>query len=93
MPDKKLIKDGNHYVPWDYRFWTDDNGSSAKFEPEYQDDRFASLPSLEYDKEKQKWRCSFHAPDFGGYDVFMCEWYYDTIDDFIKDIKKGIKDE
>ena len=84
------VKGTKHYVPWNYRF--DGYGNGEKSE-EYHDDIYAELPKLRYDVEKGKWYVEFQAADFGGYDVTMIKWYYDSIDDYIAEIKDNIEEE
>ena len=89
--DQPLIKQEGtrHYVPWNYR----NHGDGSNCNPEYYEDVYAELPKIKYDKEKGKWFVSFMAPDFGGYDVCQIKWYYDSLDDYYREIMANVEEE
>lgn len=78
---KGLVKVDNHYVPWKYRNHTD---TLLPTDPDYFDDVYAKLPKVEWCDKHKKYKIIFDGPDFGGYDVYRFEWYYDTKEDIIK---------
>ena len=82
---KGLIQVGNHYVPWEYRNHAELTGDEPA-NPEYYEDVNASLPTVEWCEENKKWKVSFAAADFGGYDVCPIEWYFDNKEDIIKEM-------
>lgn len=79
----KLIKVGNHYVPEEYRIWSN---TKEERPPAYYEDADAALPSIHWDQELNKYVVEFSGPDSGGYDVMMFTWYYDSIQDYLKDL-------
>ena len=82
---KGLIKVGNHYVPWEYRNHAELTGDTPAI-PEHYEDVYAALPTIEWCKERMKWKVTFAAADIGGYDVCTIEWYFDSKEDIIQEM-------
>lgn len=76
-----LIKVNNHYVPAEYLFYLD----SGQEKDNYVDDKHAALPKIEYNGSK--YSITFDGPDFGGYDVTSFTWYFDSVEDIIKEMR------
>jgi hypothetical protein len=80
-----LIKVDNHYVSADYLFW-DDSGEFR--ESSMVKDKYASLPEIDFDENSGKWYIKFDSPDGGGYDVTSFEWYFDSEEDIINEMRR-----
>jgi hypothetical protein len=78
---KPLIKSDDHYVRHSYRHYLDGSGDAHE-------DENASLPTITWDEHRKKWKVSFQAADCGGYDVFICEWWFDTKEDIINHMRR-----
>jgi hypothetical protein len=82
---KGLIKDGNHYVPWNYHNNAERHGDEPG-NPEFYEDVRASLPSVSWSAQHEKFVLIFDSPDLGGYDVTTLKWYYDSLEDLMEDM-------
>lgn len=82
---KGLVKVGNHYVPWNYRFYRE-NGINVPEDPEHFEDVNSSIPTIGWDEEFHKFTLSFAGPDYGGYDVQGFVWYFDSIADILTEM-------
>ncbi len=80
-----LIKVDNHYVSAEYLFW-DDSGEYR--ESDMVEDKNASLPEINFDEKSGKWVIKFDSPDGGGYDVTSFEWYFDSEEDIINEMRR-----
>jgi len=80
-----LIKVENHYVPAEYYFYDD---TANERNSDLVDDVCTKFPHIFFDKESNKWIIEFASANFGGYDVEIFRWYYDSLDDIIKELQK-----
>lgn len=78
-----LIKVDNHYVSAKYLFYED----SGEERTNYIEDKNASLPRIVFHNDSGKWIVAFDSPDIGGYDVQEFEWYFDSVEDIIKEME------
>jgi hypothetical protein len=91
IKEQPLIKVDNHYVPVNYRYYIEEDGSmSHERDDEFHEDVYAELPSVKWSDHRQKWKVTFTAPDIGGYDVCTIVWYFDNLEDIINQMK-GVK--
>ena len=81
-----LIKVDNHYVPWNYRHYTDSGETMKK---DHEEDVNASLPTVEWCDKRKKFKVTFTAADTGGYDVTPVSWYFDSVEDILKTMGLG----
>lgn len=78
-----IIKVDNHYVPAGYLFYEDTGEENTHFIH----DKYASLPQIEFDENSGKYKITGDCADFGGYDVTGFTWYFDSVEDIIKEMK------
>lgn len=85
--DKGLVKVGNHYVPWAYHNYLDDDGTETPYE-KYNADINASFPKIKWNDDKNKFQVIFSGADFRGYDNQEFVWYFDSIEDIFDEMTK-----
>jgi len=83
--NESLIKVDNHYVPWTYRYYSDTK-QKAKMAEEHYEDVYAYLPTIGWCDTCNKFKVMFASADSGGHDVIHLVWYFDTIDDILKEM-------
>lgn len=81
----ELVKEDNYYVPKKYLYYSD---TGKKRIPDCCDHACAFPPHYHFDDESGKWCLRFASADFGGYDVTVLCFYFDSESDLLDFLKE-----